>query len=243
MQVETVEDLLQEATRKYFAVARGRWVFRGHSDKRYSLIPSVGRAPYTSRTREKYEESLFNIFRREAQSYLNILPQTDREWLAFAQHHFLPTRLLDWSYNPLTALYFTVTSSPPHGAVSAHDLVDGELIALYSPTQASVRVRAGSPFEIRNPVKYFPTIVSPRISAQEGLFVAFSKIETSLEEQLPDKWIIEKLLVPACAKEKLRYGLFRLGVHASSMFPDVDGLAARLRWQHGVNSPFKNEQF
>lgn len=32
----------------------------------------------------------------------------------------------------------------------------------------------------------------------------------------------------------MRYDLFRLGIHASSLFPDVDGLAARLMWQHFV---------
>jgi hypothetical protein len=32
----------------------------------------------------------------------------------------------------------------------------------------------------------------------------------------------------------LRYELFRLGVHESSMFPHIDGLAARIKWQHSV---------
>jgi hypothetical protein len=39
-------------------------------------------------------------------------------------------------------------------------------------------------------------------------------------------------------KKRLRYALFRVGVHASSLFPDIDGLAARLRWQHAVTTPF-----
>jgi hypothetical protein len=46
------------------------------------------------------------------------------------------------------------------------------------------------------------------------------------------------MMVPAKAKEAIRYSLFRVGIHASSLFPDIDGLAARLKWQHAVLSPF-----
>jgi hypothetical protein len=222
--------MLDVAGTKYFTASRGQWVFRGHSNKEYRLVPSVGRTPHTSVNRRKYEESLFNIFRREAQGYLTVLPTTEWEWLSFAQHHGLPTRLLDWTYNPLAALYF---------AVEANEHLDGEVFALRARTQAPADVRAGSPFEISKPVKYFPAIVSPRIRAQEGLFVACSDLECPLDETLREDWDLDRMVVPAKAKQTIRYALFRLGTHASSLFPDVDGLAARLLWQHAARSPFK----
>jgi hypothetical protein len=228
--IETLQDLLHLAAKKYFTAARGQWVFRGHSSKQYRLVSSVGRAPHTSRNRQKYEESIFQIFRREAQGYLGALPTNEWEWLSLAQHHGLPTRLLDWTYNPLVALYF---------AVEANGDSDGEVFALRARRQAPEEVRGGSPFEIEQPVKYFPSIVTPRIRAQEGLFIACSDLDAALDETLRDDWELDRLLVPASAKESLRYALFRIGVHPSSLFPDVDGLAARLRWQHAVLSPFK----
>jgi hypothetical protein len=229
--IETVQDLMCLAAGKHFTAARGQWVFRGHSNAKYRLIPSVGRTAHTSRDCAKFEESVFSIFRREALGYITTgLPSTQWEWLSFAQHHGLPTRLLDWTYNPLIALYFSVV---------ADSNLDGALFALRVPTQASPEVLGASPFKISEPVKYFPSIVSPRIRAQEGLFIACSQLESPLEDSLRDGWALDHMRVPANAKESLRYALFRLGVHASALFPDVDGLAARIRWQHGVLSPFK----
>lgn len=230
IEITSIEALLARASRKYFTASRGQWVFRGHSDKTYRLLSSVGRAKHTSVSRLKYEESLFNIFQREAQGYLATLPTNAWEWLALAQHHGLPTRLLDWTYNPLVALYF---------AVAAHPTMDGEVFALHAGRQVSTAERKGSPFTLPRSVKYFPTIVTQRIRAQEGLFVVCAELETPLDEALRNDWEIERLSVPAKCKEQLRYALFRVGVHSSSLFPDIDGLAARLRWQHAVTTPFE----
>jgi hypothetical protein len=83
--------------------------------------------------------------------------------------------------------------------------------------------------------------VTPRIRAQEGLFVACAELEVPLDQALRSDWRIECLRVPASRKAHLRYELFRVGVHASSLFPDIDGLTARIRWQHGISSPFEED--
>ncbi len=58
---------------------------------------------------------------------------------------------------------------------------------------------------------------------------------------LPANWKVEQHLIKAENKPGLRYELFRLGVHSSSLFPDLDGLSARLKWQHEV-LPFVPDQ-
>lgn len=224
--ITSVHAFLSVASPRYFTVARGRWVFRGHSDVSYELKPSVGRGGHTARDCATHEKSLFNMFLREAGSYLSPLPVDEWEWLSVAQHHGLPTRLLDWTYSPLVALYFAVNANPND---------KGELFALNTVTKASQRTRERSPFDITRPAKYYPNIVSPRIRAQEGLFIACSEIEKPLDAPLRDGWSIERYEIPREFKAQLRYELFRLGVHASSLFPDVDGLATRLKWQHMVS--------
>jgi hypothetical protein len=221
------EDLLRLVRERYFAEQRGHWIFRGHSDASYRLIPSVGRIQHKSRTRAKAESSLLAMFRRAAVQHAQRPPISDWEWLALAQHHRLPTRLLDWSYNPVVALYF---------ATSEADTLDGQFLALHAPGKLSdEEMLRTDPLTIKHPAKYLPVIVTPRLAAQEGLFTLQPDVERPLDEQLPREWTIEAIKIRADQKAPFRYLLFRHGVHEASLFPGLDGLAKHIAWQHSVS--------
>ncbi|HEY4677800.1 MAG TPA: FRG domain-containing protein [Candidatus Angelobacter sp.] len=226
--IGSIHGLLSHASDRFFNEPRGRWIFRGHSKASFTLIPSVGRWAKPASSRAKYEKSLFDIFCREARGHFNLssLPADPWEWLSFAQHHGLPTRLLDWTLNPLVALYFAVVENRES---------DGQLFALHAVLKASENTRSGSPFSIDKPAKFYPNVVTPRIHAQEGVFVVCAEVESPLDKSLPTAWQIEQFIIPSAKKEDLRYELFRLGIHASSLFPDIGGLAARISWQHTVS--------
>lgn len=115
--------------------------------------------------------------------------------MVLAQHHGLPTRLLDWTQNILVAFYFAVINNLDS---------DGSVFALHSIGKATSSDLTESPFSIVTPVKYYPNIITPRIRAQEGLFVACAALETPLDKALRSGWRVEILNVPARKKAELR---------------------------------------
>ncbi len=76
------------------------------------------------------------------------------------------------------------------------------------------------------PLRYIPSHVTQRIIVQNGLFT----FHPSSPEEPYKTEEIDKLIISAKFRKKLKQELYRYGIHEASMFPGMDGLANHIKW-------------
>jgi FRG domain len=231
---------------------RDSGVYRGDRDAAWHLLTSLDQLGGVNPPHSKadLEEHILRNFIRYSRPYFAQPPVNEWEVLVAAQHHGLPTRLLDWTYSPLVAAHFaTVEGEPKADRVvwrldwkSVHRCFRlPELAFLIQDLEGILGGdRPLTPWALFNAppdAKPFscmlePPSLSPRIVVQSATFTLCSDKRQSFDLFLEKHGLgsaLTRFIIPAKETARFRDQLDLVSVDERRLFPDLDGVAAEMR--------------
>ncbi|MBK7023188.1 MAG: FRG domain-containing protein [Sulfuritalea sp.] len=239
VEINSVATLMTEVQLLHDSHRAPIWL-RGHGDYNWKLQPTVGREQTFLGEKVAFnarqERYLLHQFRRYA--YAEWGRKLD-EWegLFLARHHGLPVRIMDWTANPLVALYFAAEFQRlpvVDGAVWAFrrrrdpETPDGHEIDVFEHQD---------PFAVKGVRMVYPFYNAQRMIGQKGAFTIHGNPGAALEDPIAHNRVTAKHIdvlalhrwrVPSAGRAAIGKELEHMDVNKRRLFPDLDGLAAGL---------------
>lgn len=230
---------------------RDNGVYRGAFDATRPLLTSLDRLGATAHSKADLEEHILRNFIRYSRPHLDrARPHDEWELLIAAQHHGVPTRLLDWTYSPLVAAFFATRPAADRDATDravwrldwqrVHRHFGLPPLALFMDDLDRAFGDGGpsSPFRLfAKRSTPFACMIEPpsldsRIVAQAATFTFMSEKSVSFDRFLADHDLgdaLTRYVIPASCVAQLRDQLDLVGIDERRLFPDLDGVASAIQ--------------
>ncbi|MGQ8335221.1 FRG domain-containing protein [Sunxiuqinia sp. A32] len=243
---ELCEEVYHDSWKPQMSRYRSDYAFRGLSDSSYELKSSYIR---NCGSRPELEYHMLRNFRKYSISKDAQLSASFWRSLVMAQHHGLPTRLLDWTYSPFIAMHFATANTDKFdidGVIWKVDFVRANRL-ICEPLKSQLSEEKCNAFTVemleenimslsdldhkleKSQLIFFePPSLDQRIVNQFAFFSVMSNPTAIL-----DDWLIEhpelfrRIIIPKELKWEVRDKLDQANITERVLFPGLDGLA---RW-------------
>lgn len=252
---QLVDEVYEDAWRPQLGRFRSDYAFRGLSDASYCLENSFLR---NCGERPELEYHLLRNYRKYARTSEPNLTNTQLRSLVLAQHHGLPTRLLDWTYSPFIAMHFATSNTEKYDIdgviwkvdfVKVNSLIPEPLNILLTTEKCNAFTVEMLESEFLNLQKFDeiigkghvlffePPSIDDRIVNQFALFSIMTGATTVLDHWLAQHpEIYQRIIIPSHLKWEIRDKLDQANITERVLFPGLDGLA---RWLKRHYQPIK----
>ncbi len=237
------------------------FAYRGQANAEWKIQSALERvlgdewSPIRARTFEDYS---LDAFKSKYHIYNNgneHTPKSKLAWLSVMQHYGVPTRLIDFTTSPYTALYFALETydvlSKNNLAVYAFDYTDimEKSISLiksrhakFNETRHSISKKPDEVFDEIVDVHSYdiawitePCELNARIDRQAGTFLISGNLERPIEsvlsESIYDESSMHKIIIPFQFLEGIFVGLRKMNINSKTIYGDLGGLAKSIRME------------
>jgi hypothetical protein len=244
-----IEQLYEGSWNPILQRHRSPYAFHGLTSAQHHVTTTLQRLAGSHGDIARLEQALLRNFRKYAHTRTLTSIDSIWQWLAIAQHHGLPTRLIDWTFSPFVALHF-VTAAPAEmdrdGSVVAVDFVRAKELLPKRLRRILDEERSdtftaemlGSIPSLREfdgladePFLLFlePPALDDRIVNQAALFAVMPSPTASLDVWLAaHPQLCRRIVVPADLKWEVRDKLDQANITERTLFPGLDGLSRTL---------------